>query len=203
MPEINTHMAFANILNSELIENLENNYFLLGNIAPDCFLHKSNNYLDCKAHYKSSVNSSCQCELFLKDKCLDVTNEEKSFILGYYSHLWLDNYANENGHILTASVLVNGNNEEAKEKFLKNLLFYDNKIIDNKLNLEKINKTIFKDFKNYYMVSEKDMKMVFNKYVTILKESSKYSNFLVLKEKKYISFLTLASSKLSKIIRNI
>lgn len=203
MPKINTHMTFAKILNPKLIENLENNYFLLGNIAPDCFLHRNNNYLNCKAHYKSSVNSNCQCELFLKDKCLDVSDEEKSFILGYYSHLWLDNYVNENGHILRTSVLVNGNNEEAKEKFLKNLLFYDNKIIDNKLDVEKINKTIFKDFKNYYVISEKDMKRIFNEYIKLLKESSKYSNSLVLEEKKYISFLTLASSKISKIIRNI
>lgn len=203
MPSINTHMAFAKILHFKLSENLESNYFLLGNIAPDCFLHRNNNYLDYKAHYKSSVNSNCQCELFLRDKCLDVTEKERSFILGYYSHLWLDNYVNENGHILTTSMLVNENNEEAKEKFLKNLLFYDNKIIDNKLNVEKINKTIFKDFKNYYVVSEKDMKMIFNEYVIHLKESSKHSNFLVLKEKNYINFLTLASSKLSKVIRNI
>ena len=29
---------------------------------------------------------------FLKDKCFNVTMKKKSFILGYYSHLWLDNY---------------------------------------------------------------------------------------------------------------
>ncbi|WP_291563747.1 MULTISPECIES: hypothetical protein [unclassified Clostridium] len=115
----------------------------------------------------------------------------------------MDNYVNENGHILRTSVLVNGNNEAAKEKFLKNLLFYDNKIIDNKPDVEKINKTIFKDFKNYYVISEKDMKMIFNKCIKLLKESSKYSNSSVFEEKKYISFFTLASSKISKIMRNI
>ena len=45
MPNINTHIAFTEILHFELSENLENSYFLLGNIAPDCFLYKNNNYL--------------------------------------------------------------------------------------------------------------------------------------------------------------
>ncbi len=45
--------------------------------------------------------------------------------------------------------------------------------------------------------------MIFNEYIKLLKESSKYSNSSVFEEKKYISFFTLASSKISKIMRNI
>ncbi|GAA0122534.1 hypothetical protein UT300018_18500 [Clostridium faecium] len=202
MPNINTHIAFTEILHFELSEKLENSYFLLGNIAPDCFLYKNNNYLNCKAHYKNDINNNCQCKLFLKDKCFNVTNEEKSFILGYYSHLWLDNYFTNNEHILRTYVTTKDNTVR-KKSFSQNLLFYDNKIINNKLNIDEINSTVFKYFKNHYVVSEKDMKKIFNDCIKLFEESVNYKDFLVLDEEKYINFLNLASSKLLKDIEKI
>lgn len=83
MPKIHTHLHLAILLSEKIeIQNLEQ--MLLGSAYPDCW--KTDERLSKELHYKETFEANCDLTVFLQMEDMD------DFTLGYYFHLWVDNY---------------------------------------------------------------------------------------------------------------
>ena len=97
MPNISTHINFLRILKNKYFNELDINFLTLGSIAPNYYIIFNDIHKGCLSHFKEDSNKKCDLTKFklnLYNKKLNYL--EKSFAMGYYTHLWLDNYFYEN-----------------------------------------------------------------------------------------------------------
>jgi len=104
LPSISTHVNFARIAVPKLALPYHIFCFILGTIAPDCF-ERSDDESFRIYHF---VRDDCDSDLdyFLEMICpLGRGNDilQLSYTVGYYAHLWLDNFVRANeGTLLMA-----------------------------------------------------------------------------------------------------
>jgi hypothetical protein len=97
MPGVSTHVNFTRLVYNYIGEKINSIMLLLGCIAPDCFdRHNAESF--SKYHF-SSKEKLFNLEEFLEATAssLNISRDMDSFIYGFYSHLWLDNYLLSNG----------------------------------------------------------------------------------------------------------
>lgn len=97
MPNISTHINFLRILKNKYFNEFDINFLTLGSIAPNYYVIFNDANKSCLSHFKEDSSKKCNLtkfKLHLANKKLNYL--EKSFAMGYYTHLWLDNYFDEN-----------------------------------------------------------------------------------------------------------
>ncbi|MBE6114577.1 MAG: hypothetical protein E7191_05805 [Erysipelotrichaceae bacterium] len=83
MPSISTHLHLA-LLASDRLPITDTDAFLLGSVYPDQMYISE--YKSVLLHYKEHVEDPCDLKRFLECESKD------DFTLGYYYHLWCDEY---------------------------------------------------------------------------------------------------------------
>lgn len=134
MPELSTHINFIKHLNDINFNDYDLYYLTLGSIAPDYYVVFKNKEKACLSHFKEKITDKPNIYSF-KNKIsnLKLSYYEKSYVMGYYYHLWLDNYFNEN--IKSLPMKKSGYNSFIEKKFIKeNIKNYDLKYIINFIN---------------------------------------------------------------------
>ena len=125
MPNLTTHINFIKYLTNKKYNNYDLNYLVLGSIAPDYYFIFNNEKKGCLSHFEETINDESNLDIFnSKILKLNVNHFEKSYIVGYYSHLWLDNYFYNNCDKFT--IINNNFSTTLLRKFLKeNIKIYD------------------------------------------------------------------------------
>ena len=134
MPELSTHINFIKHLNDINFNDYDLYYLTLGSIAPDYYVVFKNKEKACLSHFKEKITDKPNIYSF-KNKIsnLKLSYYEKSYVMGSYYHLWLDNYFNEN--IKSLPMKKSGYNSFIEKKFIKeNIKNYDLKYIINFIN---------------------------------------------------------------------
>lgn len=187
MPRISTHLHFGKLLLESSDDEVDIRSFIFGIIAPDTF---TNDEEFQKLHYLDEDGDIDVKEFYKKFNLNKLNLEQKSFIIGYYSHLWLDEYCKFNASKLTVH---NKNNllDEELGHAVKNLLFYyDNKVINGFYD------NIKNDIENYkFKLSIDEFKKIKVEMIKDLlikslnnKSLEKQQNDLILEE-EYLSFI--------------
>ena len=89
MPNLTTHINFIKYLTNKKYNNYDLNYLVLGSIAPDYYFIFNNEKKGCLSHFEETINDESNLDIFnSKILKLNVNHFEKSYIVGYYSHLW-------------------------------------------------------------------------------------------------------------------
>src|SRR5665647_3180568 len=98
MPPISTHMHFGKIFIENSDDEIDIRSFILGMVSPDTF----NDYDTFEEfHYLDEDGNIDVREFYEKFDLKKLNLQEKSFILGYYCHLWFDEYYKFNASKLT------------------------------------------------------------------------------------------------------
>lgn len=162
MPNISTHINFIRVLTTKYFNEFDINFLTLGSIAPSYYIIFNDIPKGCVSHFKDNPNNKCNLTKFK----LNLSNKElnysqKSFAIGYYIHLWLDNYFDENIKKLFLSkynvqtfestMIINENMKNLDIKslmgFISKITIIDSSFIDFlPININKSIR-IFKDFK--------------------------------------------------------
>ena len=198
MPRISTHMHFGKLLLESSDDDVDIHSFILGMTAPDAF---TDDKTFEQYHYVDEDGDISVRDFYESFDWSKFNLKQKSFVLGYYGHLWFDEYYKFNASKLT----VHNNNDLSNEELghaIKNLLlYYDNKVIDgfydkikedfkncnlklqieklDKINLNKANKLVI-DFFNMKTSDRIDTKLIIEEeYLKfIYKSVNKFLNSL-------------------------
>ena len=146
MPNISTHINFIRILTNKHFDAFDIKFLILGSIAPNYYSIFNDIPKECLSHFKENQNDKCDLTKFklnLSNKSLSYS--EESFAMGYYIHLWLDNYfdtniekfflSKYNLRTLDSHVIIN---ENIKNYDIKSIVDFISKIT--------VIETPFKDF---------------------------------------------------------
>ncbi|HCX02843.1 MAG TPA: hypothetical protein DHM42_00030 [Clostridiales bacterium] len=102
MAQLSTHLHFAKLVIENIQDDIEVPPFLLGITAPDTY---TNNKTYLKYHYiKDRDNGDDDIdvhEFYEKFNLSKLSNSHKWFVIGYYAHLWFDEYIKFNSNRLT------------------------------------------------------------------------------------------------------
>ncbi|MDW7667207.1 MAG: hypothetical protein SCJ93_00150 [Bacillota bacterium] len=114
MAQLSTHLHFAKLVLENIQDDIEVPPFLLGITAPDTY---TNNKTYLKYHYiKDRDNGDDDIdvhEFYEKFNFKKLSKSLKWFVVGYYAHLWFDEYIKFNTNRLTLR-----NNEGLEDKEL-------------------------------------------------------------------------------------
>ena len=166
-------------------------FLILGNIAPNYYVIFNDIPKECFSHFKENPSDKCDLTKFklnLSNKSLNYS--EESFAMGYYIHLWLDNYFDENVENFFLSK-YNLRNFRSNVIINENMKNYDIKSIVNFISKITIIETPFTDF----------LPIKLNKSINIFNDF-KYKclnkNFsttcpIILHEDNYINFINECS----------
>lgn len=127
MPNISTHINFINCLINNNFKDYDINYLTLGSVAPDYYIIFNNEEKGCASHFKKMVSEISNLNYFKsKFSNIQLTHEQTSYLLGYYAHLWLDNYFYYNIDNLMVNVNSSNFTTFLLNRFIKeNIYIYD------------------------------------------------------------------------------
>lgn len=127
MPNISTHINFIKCLINNNLKDYDINYLTLGSVAPDYYIVFNNDEKGCISHFKKIISETSNLDYFKnKFSNIDFTHQEKSYILGYYAHLWLDNYFYYNNDNLIVNIDFSNFTPFIINRFIKeNIRVYD------------------------------------------------------------------------------
>lgn len=146
MAQLSTHLHFAKLVIENIQDDIEVPPFLLGITAPDTY---TNNKTYLKYHYiKDRDNGDDDIdvhEFYEKFNFKKLSKSHKWFVIGYYAHLWFDEYIKFNSNKLTLR-----NNDDLKSSELTQCIrdlfkHYDRQITEDYYD-EKLKKNIL-DYK--------------------------------------------------------
>lgn len=195
MPPISTNMHFGKIFIENSEDEIDIPSFIIGIVSPDTI-----NEDDFEELHSFDEDGNIDVREFYEQfnfKKLNIV--EKSFVLGYYCHLWFDEYYKFN-----ASKLTIHNNLEWSDNELgaavKNLLkYYDHKSINNFFekyvnDIDKFNKKM-----NSKEINAVDIKKSKEKIQEFLKENIFDIVYpQLIEEDEYMSFIKNGCSKIMK-----
>lgn len=198
MPRFSTHMHFGKLLIESTDDEIDIRSFILGLAAPDTFIDDET----FEDYHFADEDGDIDVRAFYESFDWDSFGlEQKSFVLGYYSHLWLDEYFKFNASKLT----VHNKNDLPDEELgqaVKNLLeYYDNKIVDGffdnikddidnfilELNIVKLNSISTKKSKG--IVTDYFKKIITNNIHTELIDEVEYTELISKSYSKFINSL--------------
>ena len=140
MPGVSTHVNFARLILTRIERQYDVSSFVWGTIAPDCFDRKSDesfyNY-----HFARETSAS-NLEYFMKVTHISRQSHNisiQSFIDGYYSHLWFDNFTRIHENLLRVTNPSELPQDELNLAMKSNIEQYD--LADTATFLEKMGKS--------------------------------------------------------------
>ena len=96
MPSISTHMHFGKVLLENINSKIDLLSYVIGLVSPKTIIHELEEY-----HTLDEDGNIDVREFYEKFNFKELSLEEKSFVLGYYSYLWLEEYYKFNARKLT------------------------------------------------------------------------------------------------------
>lgn len=195
MPPISTNMHFGKLFIENSKTKIHIPSFIIGMISPDTI-----NEEDFEDLHTLDEDGNIDVREFYEQfdlKNLDLI--QKSFVLGYYCHLWFDEYYKFNASKLTIHNNVDLTDEELGAAVKSILKHYDNKVINNFF--EKYSKDI-EEFNTEINLKEIEG-------ICIKKTKEKIREFLkdtipdvvypqLIEEREYMSFIRNGCSKIMK-----
>jgi len=145
MAQLSTHLHFAKLVIENVQDEIEVPPFLLGITAPDTY-NTNKTYL--KYHYiKDRDNGDDDIdvhEFYEKFNLNKLSKSLKWFVIGYYAHLWFDEYIKFNTNRLTLR-----NNEGLEDKELSKCIKDLFKHYDRQVTEDYYNSTVKKNIENF------------------------------------------------------
>lgn len=200
MPPISTNMHFGKLFIENSKIELHIPSFILGIVSPDTI-----NEDDFEELHTFDEDGNMDVREFYEQfdfKNLNLV--QKSFILGYYCHLWFDEYYKFNASKLKIHNNVDMTGEELGAAVKTILKFYDNKAINNffEKNIKDIYE--FNDNEEHEKINLKEISGI-----NIKKSKEKVQEFFkdsipdvlypnLIEEKEYMSFIKNGCSKILK-----
>lgn len=142
MPGITTHLNFSRLLKNGGLCNNNYYYFILGSMAPDYYISFYDEKMGLISHFKTSTSDKSNLDYFQElSGFYELNGKEQAYIIGYYSHLWLDNYIFDFGNTLTENKIEGMDERHHRQLFKKNIELYDLQNI--RLELDDLAKCLF------------------------------------------------------------
>ena len=188
MPPISTIMHFGKIF-IESQDKVDIPNFMIGMISPGTF---NDDELEELHNFDEDGNLDVR-EFYEQFNFKTMNLKEKSIRLGYYCHLWFDEYYKFNASRLTIHNKLNLNDEELRRAVKELLLYYDNKVIGNfyEKYIEDINTV---DTKTFEMIDIEKSKKILFEYLNEEKPADVMTNLI--KEEQYMSLIKAGCSKI-------
>lgn len=195
MPPISTNMHFGKLFIENSKSKIDIPSFIIGMVFPDTI-----NEDDFEELHTFDEDGNIDVREFYEQfnfKNLNLI--QKSFVLGYYSHLWFDEYYKFNASKLTIHNYVDMTDEELGAAVKTILKFYDNKAINNFF--EKYSKDIrdFNENINLKEISSIGFEKSKEKIMDFLKDAVPDVVYpQLIEEREYMSFIKSGCSKIMK-----
>ncbi len=195
MPPISTNMHFGKLFIEYSKVKIQIPSFIIGMMSPDTI-----NEDDFEDFHTLDEDGNIDVRDFYEQFDLKNLNLiQKSFILGYYCHLWFDEYYKFNASKLTIHNNIDLTDEELVAAIKSILKYYDNKAINNffdkyKKDIEEFNVDInLKEIEGICIDKSKD------KICEFLKDTIPDVNYpQLIEEHEYMSFIENGCSKIMK-----
>ncbi|MDW5299201.1 MAG: hypothetical protein SA378_03565 [Sedimentibacter sp.] len=195
MPSISTNMHFGKIFIENVEDEIDIPSFIIGIVFPDTI-----NEDDFEELHSFDEDGNIDVREFYEQfnfKTLNIV--QKSFVLGYYCHLWFDEYYKFNASKLTIHNNLELSDEELGAAVKNTLKCYDYKAINNFF--EKYTNNINKfDFKiNLKEINGVNIKKSIEKIQELLRD--KTSDIIyprLIEEDEYMRFIKNGCSKIMK-----
>lgn len=195
MPPISTNMHFGKLFIENSKVEIHIPSFIIGIVSPDTI--NEDDFEDM--HTLDEDGNIDVREFYEQFDFNDLNLRQKSFILGYYCHLWFDEYYKFNASKLTLHNNVDLSDEELGAAVKTILKYYDNKAINNFF--EKYIKDIneFNDKINLKEISGISIKKSKEKIHEFLKDTIPDVIYpQLIEEQEYMSFIKNGCSKIMK-----
>lgn len=190
MPPISTIMHFGKIfIESQYEIDIPN--FIIGIISPCTF-----NYDELEEMHNFDEDGNLDVREFYEQfNFKTMTLKEKSIILGYYCHLWFDEYYKFNASRLTIHNKLNLSDEELSSAVKNLIIYYDNKAVGSFFEkyIEDI-KTV--DTKAIELIDIDKTKKILFEHMNEKKPDDVITKLI--KEEQYMSFIRAGCSKIIK-----
>lgn len=195
MPPIGTNMHFGKLFIENSEEEINIPSFIIGIVSPDTI-----NEDDFEDMHTLDEDGNIDVREFYEQ--FDFNNldlKQKSFVLGYYCHLWFDEYYKFNASRLTLHNSVDLSDNELGSAVKAILKYYDSKAINNFFEkyAEDIDK--FNDEINLKEISGISIKKSKEKIREFLKDTIPDVIYpQLIEEQEYMSFIKNGCSKIMK-----
>ncbi|WP_326907427.1 hypothetical protein [Sedimentibacter sp. MB31-C6] len=195
MPPISTHMHFGKIFIENTDDDIDIPSFIMGIVYPDTI-----NDEDFEEVHSLDEDGNIDVREFYEQfdfKRLNLI--QKSFVLGYYCHIWFEEYYKFN-----ASKLIVHNNLELNDEELsagvKNILrYYDDKAIGSYYDKIKIQIKEYNTNLNLKELDSDSIKLTKDKILKYFKETSPKNVYLqLIEEDEYVKFIFNSYRKIIK-----
>ena len=195
MPPISTNMHFGKIFIENSEDEIDIPSFIMGIVSPDTF-----NEDDLEELHSFDEDGNVDVREFYEQfnfKKLNVS--QKSFVLGYYCHLWFDEYYKFNASKLTIHNNLELNDKELGSAVKNTLRYYDYKAINNFFEKYLINIDTFDIKINLNEISSFNIKKSKEKIMEFLRDNKSESIYPhLIEEDEYMRFIKNGFSKIMK-----
>lgn len=195
MPPISTNMHFGKLFIENSKSELHIPSFIIGIVSPDTV--NEDDFEDMHT-FDEDGNVDVR-EFYEKFNLRNLNLIQKSFVLGYYCHLWFDEYYKFNASKLTVHNSVDLTDEELGEAVKAILKYYDRKAIDNFLEkyINEINKFDIKI--NLKEISGVSIKKSKEKIQELLRDTIPDVIYpQLIEEREYMNFIKNGCGKIMK-----
>lgn len=196
MPPISTHMHFGKIFIENSDDEIDIRSFILGIVSPDTF---NDDDAFEEFHCLDEDGNIDVREFYEKFDLKKLNLYEKSFVLGYYCHLWFDEYYKFNASKLTVHNSHDLPDEELTEAVKNIFKFYDSKEVGNFYENVKYDIDEYKfnmNLKEVKHINIKKSKEILKKYFDEKTPESICSELI--NEEEYLNFIQKSCSKIIK-----
>lgn len=195
MPPISTNMHFGKLFIENSKIKIDVPSFVIGIASPDTI---DEDDFDNLHTFDEDGNIDVR-EFYEQFNFTELNVKQKSFILGYYCHVWFDEYYKFNASKIKIHNSVDLTDDELGKAVKSILKFYDNKAINN----------FFEKYKNEISSFELDLNLTVIEGVNIKKSKEKIMEFfkdtipeveypMLIIEQEYMNFIKNGCSKIMR-----
>jgi len=187
LPGLSTHINFARLVLERTAASFDRVHYILGCVAPDC-INLSDGQVFAQSHF-ISFNRVPDLDTFLNTANITiniVASPKASFLHGYFSHLWLDRYIQQQGHALQIVNNLEMSETEKSVAFKNNIKRYDLGFIKGLMSMDTIE--FDSDISLYHFLSGE---LILTRLSEILNfvDISNDNSPTVISEDRYINYL--------------
>lgn len=195
MPPISTHMHFGKIFIENTDADIDIPSFIMGIVYPDTI-----NDEDFEEFHSLDEDGNIDVREFYEQfdfKRLNLI--QKSFVLGYYCHIWFEEYYKFNASKLIVHNNLDLNDEELSTGVKNILRYYDDKAIGNYYDKIKVQIKEYNTNLNLRELDSDGIKLTKDKIIEYFKEISPKKVYLqLIEEDEYVKFIFNSYRKIIK-----
>ncbi len=195
MPPISTNIHFGKLFIENLKMKIDVPSFIIGIASPETI--DEDDFEDL--HTLDEDGNIDVREFYEQFNFEELSLKQKSFVLGYYCHVWLDEYYKFNASKLRIRNSVDLTDEELGNAVKSILRFYDDKAIDN----------FFESYKNEIDLFDLELNLTEIEGISIKKSKEKIMEFFkdstpdvkypdLIDEYEYMNFIENGCSKIMR-----